>query len=422
MNDPKDVTPPSPLDYTTARQRASSPDPKVRVAVATLPETSPEILYFLAVDADPEVRAMVAANMACPVKGNLLLADDPVQKVRAALAAKVGRQQQPKRGGVAAQVLDRLAEDSVAEVRAIIAEALKNVTDADPALINRLARDAEIIVAVPILECSTVLTDQDLLDIIAGNPAPGALSAISRRNYIDASVTSAIVATHDSPAITNLLKNGNAQLKESVLDSLIEQSVHEPTWQEPLVYRPELNQRSASRLAEVVAMHLLDRILARQDLPPETIHAVAKIVGERLRQQAALPKPGPSAESIEKRYAARVEKARIAFAKGKLDELTLMVMLLTDPTEDMVVALAARSGLPVKSVLDMVEAQSPRAACALSWAAGLTAVFAAEMQIRLIGLPLDKVLEPDANGGYLLKDTELRWQLAMFGAIDKGLS
>ena len=115
-------------------------------------------------------------------------------------------------------------------------------------------------------------------------------------------------------------------------------------------------------------------------------------------------------------------KARIAFAKGKLDELTLMVMLLTDPTEDMVVALAARSGLPVKSVLDMVEAQSPRAACALSWAAGLTAVFAAEMQIRLIGLPLDKVLEPDANGGYLLKDTELRWQLAMFGAIDKGLS
>ncbi len=63
----------------------------------------------------------------------------------------------------------------------------------------------------------------------------------------------------------------------------------------------------------------------------------------------------------------------------------------------------------------MVAAQSPRAVCSLAWASGLSAVFAVELQVRMAGLPLDKVLKPAAGGGYALKEAEMRWQLAMFG-------
>jgi uncharacterized protein (DUF2336 family) len=406
---------PAKLDYTMARQLAVDPDVAVRQTLAAREDAPAEVLYFLAEDKDPSVRVVVAGNKLCPAKGNLLLVDDPSEAVRTALAAKVGRLAPPRKGGIASNVLDRLTRDRIVQVRAIIAQALKDVADADPALINRLARDAEIIVAAPVLECSPVLTDHDLLDIIAGSPVLGALSAIARRTYVDVAVTSAIVATDDSLAITHLLKNGNAHLQESVLDSLIEKSAQEPTWQEPLVYRPEINQRSALRLAEVVAVHLLDRILARKDLSPETIRAVAAVVGDRLRQQAEVPDPWPVAETIEERYAARLEKARANHTKGQLDEIALMVILLTDQTEDLIAALAVRSELTVKSVLDIVEAQSPRAICALAWAAGLSAVFAVELQIRLVGLPLEKVLRPAADGAHALKETELRWQLAMFG-------
>ena len=241
----------------------------------------------------------------------------------------------------------------------------------------------------------------------------GALSAISRRAYVGTEVTSAIVASNDSHAITHLLKNANAHLQESVLDLLIEKSVHEPNWQEPLVYRPELSQRSTLRLAELVAVHLLDRILARKDLAPETVKAVAKVVGDRLRQQAELPEP--KSETIEDRYAARLEKARIGHSNGQLDEISLMVILLTDQTEDLIAALAVRSELEVKSVLDMMAAQSPRAICGLAWAAGLSAVFAVELQMRLGGLPLEKVIRPAPDGGFAVKEADLRWQLAMFG-------
>ncbi|HIJ62261.1 MAG TPA: DUF2336 domain-containing protein [Rhodospirillaceae bacterium] len=401
------------LDYEAARQRAASPEVSIRRDLAATESVPAEILYFLAEDADPSVRMAVAANIACPAKGNLLLADDPDPAVRTALAAKIGSLGLPRKGGVAATVLDHLTRDRIAAVRAIIAEALKDIAEADPALIRRLARDAEIIVAAPVLECSPVLTDLDLLDIIAGNPVQGALSAISRRAYVGTEVTGAIVASNDSHAITHLLKNANAHLQESVLDLLIEKSVHEPNWQEPLVYRPELNQRSTLRLAELVAVHLLDRILARKDLAPETVKAVAKVVGERLRQQAELPEP--LSDSIEDRYAARLEKARLGHKNGQLDEISLMVILLTDQTEDLIAALAVRSDLTVTSVLDMIEAQSPRAICALAWAAGLSAVFAVELQVRLAGLPLEKVVRPADDGGFAVKEADLRWQLAMFG-------
>jgi uncharacterized protein (DUF2336 family) len=412
-----DMAPPGDkLAYEAARSLAASPDIEVRRELAERIDLPPEILYFLATDDDVSVRAAVAANPACPAKGNLLLADDGDTAVRWSLAGKIGRMAKPGMGANTERVLDHLTRDRVVQVRAIIADAIKYVTELDPALIRRLAQDAEIIVAAPILESSPVLTNQDLLDIIAGQPVRGALSAISRRAYIDPAVASAIVESADSQAIMHLLKNSSAHLQESVLDRLIEQSVHEESWQEPLVYRPELNQRSVLRLAELVAVELLERILRRQDLPPEAVQAVAKVVSERLNENndRVAPAAQSAALTIAQRYEARMERARRGHANGQLEEIALMAMLLTDQTEDLMASLAVRADLPISVVLDIKASQSPRALCALAWAAGLSALFAEEIQIRLAGLPLDRVQRAAADGRYAVKETELRWQLAMF--------
>ena len=421
MTEPSSPDLPEKLDYEKARELAADSDVRVRRALAAREDVPPEVLYYLAEDAETSVREAVAANPLCPAKGNLVLADDPDVSVRVALAAKIGRGEIRRaegwKGGVAANgAVDTLSRDRIAKVRAIIAEALKNLTDADPTVVNRLARDAEIVVAAPILEFSPVLTDGDLLDIIAGNPQKGALSAIARRSYVGEAVAGAIVAANDSLAITHLLRNGNAHLQESVLDLLIERCVDEPTWQEPLVYRPELNTRLAVRLAELVAVHLLDRILARKDLSPDAVREVAKVVGERIRQQEELNRTvaPPGDQSLADRYGALIEQARIGHTQGKLDEISLMVSLFTDKRDEIVAALVVRAGLPLQSVLDMIEAQSPRAVSALAWAAGLSATFAFEMQMRLAGLPLAKVMKPGLDGSYVLKESDMRWQLAMF--------
>ena len=417
------TAPPRALTYEEARDLAASRDLPVRQGLARREDLPGEILYYLTKDSDPSVRRIVAANPSMPAKGNLLLVDDPDENVRAELAAKVARLQKgqssdKKKSSIAAEVLDRLTRDNVCRVRAIIADALKDVVDGDRELITRLARDAEIIVAAPILEYSPVLTDQDLLDIIAGSPIQGALAAISRRAYVDYRVTEAIVATNNSQAITYLLKNANAHLQENTLNSLIERSAHEPMWQEPLVYRPGLTEQSVLRLSQIVASHLLNRLLAREDLSADAIQAVAEVVGRRLKEQEEIEGRAKTkiafSSEVESRYAPYLEKARAAFEAGETDEMPLIVSLATGYQDDVIAALAIRSSLSVQSVLDIVAAQSPRATCALAWAAGFSAGFAVELQYRLVGLPLEKVLKPGKGGNYVLRDDEMRWQLAMY--------
>src|SRR3546814_16555236 len=94
-----------------------------------------------------------------------MLARDANETVRAELAAKVatltapeGRSAQEKAQRFVEQTLELLARDQATRVRQILAEALKSVAGAPPAVIRQLARDAADVVACPVLEFSPLLT------------------------------------------------------------------------------------------------------------------------------------------------------------------------------------------------------------------------------------------------------------------------
>ncbi|HIJ62028.1 MAG TPA: DUF2336 domain-containing protein [Rhodospirillaceae bacterium] len=413
-----------PSSYEQARDLAADPRPEIRAELAARDDVAPEILYFLAGDTVAGVRCAVAANPRTPPKGNLLLADDPEDEVRRLLAGKITLVQaaSPRDRSLAGRVLDLLARDRVTRVRAVIAEALKDVADADAELIGRLARDAEILVAAPVLEHSPLLTDGDLLDVIRSNPEDGALSAISRRAYVGEEVTRAIVASGNVSAITHMLENSNAQLQESTLDALIERAAEEPNWQEPLVYRPELSERHSLRLAQAVATQLLDRILARHDLPPGTVRAIARVVKQRLETEVAAgaSSAAPISGEIQDGFARLLSQARDLLHRGLLDEAKLMVALLSDEADEVVAGLSVLTGMSVPVILQIIAAQSPRALCALAWEGGLSALFAAELQIRLGRIAGSAAIQPAADGAYRLDEEEMRWQIDMFASLDGG--
>jgi uncharacterized protein (DUF2336 family) len=84
--------------------------------------------------------------------------------VRQDLATKIGRlapglnaQEQDRLRRLTYEVLEILVRDQVAKVRQIIAEALKDVTDAPPEIIQLLARDGELAVSGPVLQFSPLL-------------------------------------------------------------------------------------------------------------------------------------------------------------------------------------------------------------------------------------------------------------------------
>src|SRR5215510_14904031 len=253
------------LDYKKAKALAVEADPEARRRLAERSDVQPEILYFLAEDPEPDIRATIAANSATPRQADLLLAKDEDVGVRERLAHKIGRLAPNLSGAERAhireltlEVIGILAADRTAKVRAIIAEGLRHSNDAPPEVIRQLARDAEIKVAGPILESSPLLNDDELIGIIRSKPIQGALEAIARRRRLgtplaDALVSTALSAPDGVLAVTALLKNHDAEIDPATMDRILDVAPGYGAWHGPLVRRPVLSGSVMRRLAKFVS-------------------------------------------------------------------------------------------------------------------------------------------------------------------------
>jgi uncharacterized protein (DUF2336 family) len=404
------------LSYAESKRLARDGDPQVRARLAGRDDLRPEILYFLAEDDSAEVRCRIAANVKTPRQADLVLARDDNESVRCQLAGKIAvllpeldADEQAQAHKYLVEVIELLAQDQATRVRQIVAETLKDVTSAPPHVIQRLARDAEVMVASPVLEFSPLLSDQDLLEIIEGGCASGKLGAISRRKGVGEQVTDAIVATKDEGAITALLENAGAQIREETLDGLVDSALEVSAWQEPLVLRPRLSRNAVRKLAGIVAASLLDLLKAREDLDKETARVVAKEVRRRLDDQEE-DDAAPEGETPEKR-AARL------FESGELDDVALTRALNGGDRDIVRHGLALRADLPLSLVDHILSAHSAKGVTALAWKAGCSMRFASQLQLRLGGIVPSQVLNPRAGTDYPLTPEEMDWQLDFFQSL-----
>ncbi|MGE5476074.1 MAG: DUF2336 domain-containing protein, partial [Bacteroidales bacterium] len=391
------------IGYEEARELASASDASLRAELAGRADVQPEILYYLAEDSCAEVRRRVARNEQAPAQANLLLAGDADDAVRGDLAAKIVRlapglsaNEQDRLRRLTYETLEILARDQIVKVREILSDALKDVVDAPPEVIRRLARDAEIVVAAPVLQFSPVLSDEDLLEIIAAGPAPGALSAISKRSEVKARVADAIAATDDVDAIASLLGNPSAQIREETLDRLVDRAADIEQWHKPLVERPHLSPKAAGKLARFVAANLLQGLAARQDLEPDAAVAVAAVVRKRLDELEAT---GP-AKADAKRAAdetAALMRAQQLKAQGKLDESTVDTALAGGDHAFVMAALSVMAGLSFATLRKTVHTQSAKGIVAVAWKAGLSVGLCDQLQAKLLRLPPSRHLH--ARGG-----------------------
>lgn len=404
------------FSYEEARELAAHDDPTVRATLAAHPEVRPEILYFLSEDKNPEVRRQVAANPATPPQAHPALAADEDAEVRAGLAAKIARlapgltaHEQDRLRRATYEALEVLARDRITKVREILSDALKDVANAPPEVIRRLARDVEIAVAAPVLQFSPVLTDEDLLEVISGGPVPGALAAISKRAAVNVRVADAIAATDDVDAIAILLGNPSAQIREETLDRLADRATDIEAWHQPLCQRPKLPARTAAKLARFVAANLLQSLAARHDLDRDAAVAVAAVVAKRLDEMEA---QGPQRAEARKAgdEAAALVRARQLRERGQLDESTVDTALAGNDPTFVTCALAVLAELPVAMVRKTVATQSAKGMVAIAWKAGLSVTLSEQLQLKLLRLPQSRVLR-GKDGAFPLSADEMIWQL-----------
>jgi uncharacterized protein (DUF2336 family) len=311
------------------------------------------------------------------------------------------------RGRVVA-LLETLARDQAARVRAAVSDAVKDLDCVPKAMVGELARDAVLAVAEPVLRFSPLLGEDELLAIITGAHADGALAAIAGRDRLGGRAAAAIADAGDEAAVAVLLANPSAQVREETLDLIVQRAPGRPRWHAPLVERPTLPARLAARIAAFVADALLRRLQAREDLSQEARAAVAGALRQRLAAAAPAEPESAPAEPPE----AEVKRLK---REGKLDDEAVWAGLEAGRRDFVAAALAELAGLDPGIVARILAAHSPKGVVALAWKAGLGPRTALQVQLRVAGISPRAAVGPKSGGAWPLTPDEMTWHLEFFG-------
>jgi uncharacterized protein (DUF2336 family) len=410
---------PARLRYEDARAALESRSLDVKRELAARSDAPPETLYYLAGDPDAGVRSLVAANPSTPLQANESLVDDEEGDVRAELARKIGRavpgmaasEVQEVRDRVMA-LLERLAQDELARVRQIVAEEIKSCPGVPKRLAVSLARDAEILVCGPVLQYSPLLSDDDLLEIVATTRVQGALEAIARRRSIDGSLADAIVATLEIPAIAQLLANPHAEIREKTLDRIIAEAASIEAWHLPLVMRPALSLRAVRRIAVFVSRALIDELGRNREIDAETQAYLKARAQARIEQDADRATPTPDAV---------IANIRKAFKHGELNDDLVTKAASLQHKAAVILSLSLKTGVAEPVITRILDAKSGKGIAALCWRAGLAMRTALAIQIFVANVPSETRVLPRGGVDYPMDGDEMLWHLNYFG-IDVGLT
>ncbi len=394
-------------------------DEATRVRQGASTTTSPDILRKLASDPSVTVRASLALNPALPEQVAAILAADTDERVRSILNRKLltltpslpGEAREQVQSDAVANLTSMVAEAAL-RVRVNIADAVKDLPDGPRDIVLRLAHDPAVMVCEPVILFSPMLTQDDLVALIAAGPPASTIIAVANRTKIDTTVSDAIVGTADSAAIRALLANHSAQIREATLDALAAQSEEQTDWQAPLLHRPYLPPRAQRMLSEIVTGHLLEKLAARSDLDPSVARAL------RSTLELARPKP-PAAPSLDEGSRQAVANARALKQAGKLDDDAILDALRRNATREATAMLAVRADVPVAVIERACALRSAKGVIALAWKGGLTIQTAGVLQVALARLAPDQVLRPGSDGSFPLSDDEMRWQLAFLDVPDR---
>ena len=283
--------------------------------------------------------AVTEGNVLTPAGVATLRSDRSVaarQTVAASVAKAVsaGNLQQSEMD-IALQIVERLAEDLAVEVRSSLAEHIKEAIYLPRELAIRLAQDVEA-VALPIIRCSEVLKDSDLIAIVeSGNCAKQ--TAVASRRRVSETVSRALVATGEREPARHLLANKGAQIGEDSYEKLASRYHGDREFEELLVARDLLPPKVLAQLVSSVSQHLRTALLHRHDLPANLVYQLTDQGEAKALLERAIKLPSNAHLSL------FLEQSR---QSGSLTAHFLMRALCGGEIDIFAMALATAAGIP----------------------------------------------------------------------------
>jgi uncharacterized protein (DUF2336 family) len=278
---------------------------------------------------------------------------DPSPETRADMAAKVAREF--RRGSltnderrIAEEIVRAMAQDAALRVRQALAEHLKESNSLPADVARLLATDVDP-VALPVLQYSTVLTDEDLISLVQGANTDR-LTAIARRPTLSEPVSDAVVRADDPNAITALVGNEGASIAEPSLKTVLTRHGAKPEVGETLARRSKLPISILEGLVSAASDRLREVLIARHDLPERLASTLVFQARERATVGLVSPQ-SPVSEALE--LVAHLKRA------GRLTPSIILRALCLGDLTMVEAAFATLARIPVHNARLMIHDAGP---------------------------------------------------------------
>src|SRR5690349_629134 len=252
-----------------------------------------------------------------------------------------------------------LLDDPSPLVRQALAEVFASSQGAPRVVVHALAADQPDI-ARDLLQRSPLLTDSDLVDLVA-TAHPESQAAIASRFLLPRSVSAALAEVGAAHACLALLENPDADVAAFSFDRIVERFGHLSAIRENLLARDDLPAATRQALLAKLSQTLAGFVTARQWLPQEHAHYAAREACEKATIALA-------AETPEEELGEFVSYLR---ASGQLTAGFVLRALLSGNVALFEEALADLSGLSLEAVASYVHDRTISGFRALYARAGL---------------------------------------------------
>lgn len=281
------------------------------------------------------------------------LMQDKSSQNRADVAIKVATdvdgQLNDQERALANDIIRLLAQDMAVTVRKALSESLKESANLPHDVALMLANDVED-VALPLLECSKLLTEDELVNLVKSG-SERKQSAIARRDDVSETISNVLVDHAAEGAVAALMENKNANISDERINKVLTRFEGSEKVQSALLTRDSLPEGVAEKLVSIISDTLLDQVLKRADVPDEVAIDVLMRTREHARQKL-ITSDQPTSDGLTD-LIVNLDKA------GHLNESLLFRALCLGDLDFYEAALSYKSGLPLTNARMLIYDEGP---------------------------------------------------------------
>jgi len=274
---------------------------------------------------------------------------------------------------VAEQIFRVLVKDTEISVREALALALKDSASIPRDIIAALLKDVDS-VALPVIEYSTILSDEELIALIQSAKNTLRPVAAARRKKISEKLSLALIETENTKAVSQLVKNHNAAIADDAYQQILRNYAKNPEIMAAVAERPGLPVTVVEKIITLVSDALAEKLRITYKISPATIAAET----EKTREIATLKLvDGPiNPTDVEK----LVDQLRVF---GRLTPSIILTSLCRGNLYFFETSLARLSNVPVRNAQLLIHDKGGLGFKALYGKAGLPDKFFLACQLLL---------------------------------------